>query len=91
MRYDGDYAAAARAKAEEGYGALGRYAKEHHGGDLRAAAKELARQKRQAEQERCQDVYEAPGRETDAIVKVRGLRRGRPAPLRAAHYTLGSG
>jgi hypothetical protein len=46
MRHDGDYAAAARAKAQEGYGTLGRFAKEHHGGDLKAAARELARRPR---------------------------------------------
>jgi hypothetical protein len=52
MHYDGDYAAAARAKAEQGYGTLGRYAKEHCDGDLRAAAKELGRQKEEAANQR---------------------------------------
>jgi hypothetical protein len=91
LHHKGDYSAAARALALQGFGTLGAYAREHHGGDLSAAAKALAQQKDEAERGRGQGLYEAVNMETDAIVKVRGLRRGRPAPLRAAHYTLGSG
>jgi hypothetical protein len=42
MRHNGDFRAAARAKAEEGFGTIGRHAREHCGGDLRQAAWELA-------------------------------------------------
>jgi hypothetical protein len=75
MRYNGDYAAAARAKAQEGFGTLGRYAKERYGGDLRAAAKDLARQRSEAESQRRRGncVYET----IDLATGERQVRRGR--------------
>jgi hypothetical protein len=80
MRYGGDYGAAARAKAEEGFGTLGRYAKEHHGGDLSAAARDLTRQKYEAQRERGQD-----DRVAEAVDLITGERVIQHVRLRLSH------
>src|SRR5205085_582953 len=87
MRYKGDFRAAARAKAEEGYGTLGRYAKEHHGGDLSAAAKALARQKDEKQREGRTGGYQACDRLTGETCRVSGRPRARVASRPVARYS----
>ena len=79
-RYDGDYAAAARALAEQGYGTIGRYAREHCDGDLKRAAWELAHQ-------RDIDHVIATDRTTGARVPLRGRSALHGTALRPAALT----